>query len=698
MCLFFPPDRTASSPLSDYLNLPSTIAQLTSLGGIRVDSKNTYVGKDAEGATQALQEPRASHLQRQLGSTGNFIRVFPAVAEFKDTEPNVTHMLTITVVNRSDRVKRIRFVPPKLKQFALHQIPSIPVAPGLEVSADLEYFHTEDGDFEDEITIMCESDKITLPIYAFAPRPELFFDSYCIFGAVPPSSQNIRYVDVVNRGKKAADFEFVRDDSLAFTIEPMVGRLGPDGSDDCFIRVKVTFAPGDDLGVQRAMAQVKVNNETIGEPLDMSALVVRHVLELVSPESSGRLPSLQFGTIYIGETRDLPVTLVNDGPEPANVQSIISRMDIHENDVPFWTIEPSNGTLQPFEQLLLTVTYHPPPIPILKGFKEQLKLSEQREDHEAAANFTGSMVTSPDEMLASIKLIGRTVTPEVSISQFSLEFVDTPTNTCTEISVKIHNHNDELPIVFDSQKVPHFKARPSKGRLLPYQSLDIVVSFAPSQRGLHSQVIPFVLYGSTGQQVGMIDLRVMGNCTSNGKKTLIGGVAATDDTFEPKFTFQAPGQLHIQKTEPRTKWERDSAWHKFPPVVDDVTVAYTFESQRFDQIKQNEDKYLRWLRGKYAERMTKASDSEGVSFALGNHVTGLACGDPTNGMSVHTLVVCACACECVCVLFQVCRYTRRACLLAQRRTYQVAKAWVCGVARRRRALAQSCRVPTESDY
>ena len=44
----------------------------------------------------------------QMGITGENIRVFPARAEFRNTEPNVTHVLTITVVNRSDHSKRIR--------------------------------------------------------------------------------------------------------------------------------------------------------------------------------------------------------------------------------------------------------------------------------------------------------------------------------------------------------------------------------------------------------------------------------------------------------------------------------------------------------------------------------------------------------------------------------------------------------------
>ena len=605
-----------------------------------MSSRNSYVGKDAQGVA-VLQEPRANHIQRQLGSTGNHIRVFPAVAEFKDTEPNVTHMLTVTVINRSDHVKSIRFVPPKLKQFALHQIPSIPVAPGLEVSADLEYFSTEEGDFADEITVLCEDDRIQVPIYAFAPRAELFFDSCCIFGAVPPSSTNIRYVDVVNRGKKAADFEFIRQDDCAFTIEPVVGRLGQDGSDDCFIRVKVTFKPGDDLGVQRAIVHVKVNDTVLGEPLDISALVARQVLELVSPEGSGQLSSLQFGTIYAGETRELSVTIVNDGPEPAQVTSVVHKQDSHEHEDPMWTITPAlqpSNALQPFEQRYLNVAYHPPPIPILKGFKTALKLQEHREDHEVAAVFTGNAVTTQEELTASIKLIGRIVVPEVTLSQITpydgskltdfLEFIDTPTNMSTTIAVRIQNHNDELPIVFESQKVPHFRCHPSKGRLLPYQSIDLVIFFAPAQLGMFTQTMQFLLFGSTGQKVGIVDLKTKGTCSSEGKKTLVGGLQATDETFKPNFTFQAPDQLQMQKIAPRTKFERVDAWKKFPPEIDMKTVTYTFDAERFDEVKSNGDKYLRWLRGKYDERMAKVTSEEGVDFALGNRTTGVTCGDP----------------------------------------------------------------------
>ena len=111
-----------------------------------------------------------------MGATGKHCRVFPAVAEFRDTEPHVTHVLTITVVNRSDSVKRIRFKPPTTAEFTIHQIPSVSVAPGLEIAADLEFFSTAEGDFSDELVVICDDDRIVIPVRAFGPRADLFFD------------------------------------------------------------------------------------------------------------------------------------------------------------------------------------------------------------------------------------------------------------------------------------------------------------------------------------------------------------------------------------------------------------------------------------------------------------------------------------------------------------------------------------------
>ena len=250
-----------------------------------------------------------------MGATGKHCRVFPAVAEFRDTEPHVTHVLTITVVNRSDSVKRIRFKPPTTAEFTIHQIPSVSVAPGLEIAADLEFFSTAEGDFSDELVVICDDDRIVIPVRAFGPRADLFFDGFCHFGGVAPDSTTIRYMDVVNRGMKAADFKFLTDQvPSCFEIDPVLGRLGAAGSDDCFIRVRVVFN-AKDLGVFRSLVNMEVNSTVIATTLDISALVVRQKVELISPDGTGKVDALHFGTVYFGEERSQQVMFVNDGPE-----------------------------------------------------------------------------------------------------------------------------------------------------------------------------------------------------------------------------------------------------------------------------------------------------------------------------------------------------------------------------------------------
>jgi hypothetical protein len=45
---------------------------------------------------------------------------------------------------------------------------------------------------------------------------------------------------------------------------------------------------------------------------------------------------------YLGETRELPLVLVNDRPEPAEVTSIVTKQDGHEKEEPHWTIAAAN--------------------------------------------------------------------------------------------------------------------------------------------------------------------------------------------------------------------------------------------------------------------------------------------------------------------------------------------------------------------
>jgi hypothetical protein len=331
-------------------------------------------------------------------------------------------------------------------------------------------------DFTDEVTVLCENDRITVPIFAYAPRAELHFDGYCLFGTVAPTRTVIRYVDIVNRGMKAADFTFKKKENIPFVIEPLSGRLGPEGSDDCFLRVKVTFN-ADDLGVYRSVLEMEVNGMTVGTVLDISALVVRQQFEIISAEGSGRLENINYGTVYVGEERSMQIVLVNDGPDDTDFKAVIPKVDGGDHDRVLFIAEPASGRIAAFEQQIVSVKYAPPRYEAAKGFKSKVDVLAQREEHQVVAIFTNSS----EDQQAQVQLSGRAVTPAVTFSEHELYFINTPTNSNTEIALVIKNHHDELPVTFRSNKIAHFRCRPASGRLLPLQSTQVVVSFCPNR-------------------------------------------------------------------------------------------------------------------------------------------------------------------------------------------------------------------------
>ena len=66
------------------------------------------------------------------------MRVFPPVVEFHGVEVGTLYVITITIQNTSNTVRRVRFIPPKT-QFTLRNEPKGGLAPGLDVSADIDF-------------------------------------------------------------------------------------------------------------------------------------------------------------------------------------------------------------------------------------------------------------------------------------------------------------------------------------------------------------------------------------------------------------------------------------------------------------------------------------------------------------------------------------------------------------------------------
>ena len=62
----------------------------------------------------------------------------PALAP-QDVDVDTLYMLRINIKNVHDRAHRVKIVPPETSHFKLLYVPGEPLAPGLEVSAEVEF-------------------------------------------------------------------------------------------------------------------------------------------------------------------------------------------------------------------------------------------------------------------------------------------------------------------------------------------------------------------------------------------------------------------------------------------------------------------------------------------------------------------------------------------------------------------------------
>jgi hypothetical protein len=85
------------------------------------------------------------------------------------------------------------------------------------------------------------------------------------------------------------------------------------------------------------------------------------------------------------------------------------------------------------------------------------------------------------------------IIPQVELSVSSFHFGDIGIGDQFEIPFTVTNQSDELPIQFEIQRVAHFHAQPSSGKLLPHQSLDAAFIFRPKQVRNHPLFLPLGL-------------------------------------------------------------------------------------------------------------------------------------------------------------------------------------------------------------
>ena len=223
--------------------------------------------------------------------------------------------------NISKKVRRIKFVRPKTSKFRIDYDPLGPVAAGLACNMNVTFETDSDGDFHDVVEIACEDMKESykLHLHATRPAPDIQFEPLVNFKFIPVNQNKTEEIEFKNEGPVSGtvNLEVLPDPNGKRNAEIFIEPKSFDLSSGEQRKVKVSLGTSEPDFVMR-LIQVKVEGQDRVRNIELTATSVEHNLSIVFEEGGGQRSSLNFGTLYMGERREYPAFLVNNGPKAVN--------------------------------------------------------------------------------------------------------------------------------------------------------------------------------------------------------------------------------------------------------------------------------------------------------------------------------------------------------------------------------------------
>ena len=220
--------------------------------------------------------------------------------------------MTVTVRNISKRVRRLKFTSPKTPKFQIEHDMQGPLAAGLAVKMNVSFETDAEGDFHDVVEIQAEGhdQKFQLFLHALRPAPDVQFEPLVNFRFVPIKTTKHEEIEFKNEGRMTGHVTLeVAQKGAGLEVEPEQFSIEPEE----VRRVRVSLTAMEPDLITRLL-QVHVDGQEKSRTIEVTATSVEQHLSIVFEEGGGQKSSLNFGTLYMGERREYPAFLVNNGP------------------------------------------------------------------------------------------------------------------------------------------------------------------------------------------------------------------------------------------------------------------------------------------------------------------------------------------------------------------------------------------------
>ena len=300
--------------------------------------------------------------------------------------------------------------------------------------------------------------------------------------------------------------------------------------------------------------------ESIGV-IEVIATSVFQQLSVVFEEGGGPSTEINFGMLYYGQSKECSAFLVNNGPKSIEYNFFFHpdkrKEDISPDDSEYvctpeaagiemtqriLSASPINGVIKPYSQIpikFICNTKMPKDENKSKVYisEEYEKIQHKSEKEKSApALFISTAAIKFDEYIPLYKrekeLIKSTdddnkictpvtvymevkcIDPIITIDKPSLNFWESKLHEQKIIPLVITNRNEELPIDFNFNKIPHFTVVPIKGVIMPRETQTIHVSFHPENYGNFNDTLILKYINN----IYSLPIKVFGICKEKGDK------------------------------------------------------------------------------------------------------------------------------------------------------------------------------------
>jgi hypothetical protein len=589
--------------------------------------------------TYAGKFQKTSSSKQGTLSKSEALEVFPPEIVFKDIEPDQTYEVTVSVRNLCQRVRRIRFVPPKTSKFLAEYNNLGAIAGGIQTNIIISFETDHLGNFHDEMIIISEDFSYTLLMHAYQPSPDIQFDPFVNMGLTSIGKVKTSLVTFKNEGsrKGSVNLNFDKSISPELNIEPDMFSLAANER----MTVKMVYNPRE-VGIFRCPVEVIVDGQEKVRHIDVNGTCVEHQMSVVAPNLEKIMPtvsdpdntgahlsvinSLNFGNMYHGEVKEMVAYLVNNGPVPVSfsLQFILGSEEEVENEQHLthtpqelakqeikrvMRSEPEIGIVEAYSQVLIKFFCHSKVPDRVKGWAHNVM-----EEGNPEKNFSHPVESMIDYFYTAVfkfreidqklllQLQARAVFPNIKISSNAIFFPPCSIGDRRDVPVKIENLNDALEISYNFSKIAQFTVDPDQGKLLPKQSKTLNFAFTPKNYGIfHSSI--FLQFVSGAYK---FPIHFYAKCEGmTEKKTLpVRGTESLPKDFEPERKYVSDLQIYNALNEKEGKWKSETK-------VETLKTDYSLQVDQAilqDYVKKQ---YVDFLRASRRERLEKSKKTEG---------------------------------------------------------------------------------------